>query len=319
MSKLMMPLFYNGMFNKDGHKMRAALVREVSDGTSTYRLWQGAGKPDVEYPRAQNDTYLLHVEVGDYLAPLRITEFQMIDSCGFPVAVQNLYGGKEERQRRFSDLRTKENADDLIREMIAREQEEITRCGEDPVRQAAYIKAMLDDKVDTYLRAKENDGDSFPDFIGAAVLDDLPTCTALAQKHREKRRKTEEERRRKAAEEEKLFCEGMNAKAEEQISNAILAVKNGGTISNEPVVFYSSQYDRSSTVLVNCLLRRYNIPTPVRTQGWINEKLISITVKDGRCGDLRFWKAKGGRCSEKVWDCLNALVCAILEEGAMAS
>ena len=291
--------------------MRAALVREVSDGTSTYRLWQGAGKPDVEYPRAQNDAYLLHVEVGDYLAPLRITEFQMIDSCGFPAAVENLYGGKQGRGEYFAELRSKENADDLVREAISREREEIIRCGEDPARQAAYIKSFLDDKVDTYLRARENDGDSFPDFIGAAVLNDLATCVALSQKHREKRQKKEEERRRKAALEEQQICAEMNAKAESQVSNAIAALQNGGTISNDPVVFYKSRYDRSVTMLINYLLRQYKVPTPIKTQGWINEKLISITVKDGRCADLRYWKAKGGRCSEKVWDCLNALVVAV--------
>ena len=45
-AKLMTPLFYQGNFNADGKKMRAILVREVSNGTDTYRLWRRDGKPD---------------------------------------------------------------------------------------------------------------------------------------------------------------------------------------------------------------------------------------------------------------------------------
>ena len=42
-AKLMTPLFYQGNFNADGKKMRAILVREVSNGTDTYRLWRRSG------------------------------------------------------------------------------------------------------------------------------------------------------------------------------------------------------------------------------------------------------------------------------------
>ena len=50
-SKLMTPLFYDGMFNREGRRMRAVLEKEISDGTQTYRLWRAAGKPDLDYPR----------------------------------------------------------------------------------------------------------------------------------------------------------------------------------------------------------------------------------------------------------------------------
>ena len=35
-AKLMKPLFYNGMFNADGKRMRVVFVREVSNGTDVY-------------------------------------------------------------------------------------------------------------------------------------------------------------------------------------------------------------------------------------------------------------------------------------------
>lgn len=35
--------------------MRAVFEREISDGTVSYRLWRSDGKPDIQYPRAEND------------------------------------------------------------------------------------------------------------------------------------------------------------------------------------------------------------------------------------------------------------------------
>ena len=67
-SELMTPLFYGGNFNREGRRMRAILERSVSNGTQTYRLWRTAGKPDVEYPHAENDKYLLHVATSPPLA-----------------------------------------------------------------------------------------------------------------------------------------------------------------------------------------------------------------------------------------------------------
>lgn len=81
--KLMTPLFDGGMYNRTGRRMRAVFIKEVSDGATTYRLWRKDGKPEIEYPRCDNDRYILHVEVNSYLIPLRMTEFQMIDNCGY--------------------------------------------------------------------------------------------------------------------------------------------------------------------------------------------------------------------------------------------
>ena len=44
-AKLMTPLFYQDNFNSVGKKMRAMLVREVTNGTDTYRLWRRGGAP----------------------------------------------------------------------------------------------------------------------------------------------------------------------------------------------------------------------------------------------------------------------------------
>ena len=70
-----------------------------------YRLWRSAGKPDLDYPKAENDKYLLHVEINGYLAPLGMTDFNLTDICGFEPAAQKLCGGKEKRGAWIDALR----------------------------------------------------------------------------------------------------------------------------------------------------------------------------------------------------------------------
>ncbi len=142
-SKLMTPLFYDGMFNRDGRRMRAVLEREISDGTQTYRLWRSAGAPDLDYPRAENDKYILHVEVNGYLAPLDMTDFALTDICGLEPAAKALYGGKEKREEWFDRLR-KSGGYDAVSAAIAEEQNEIERYGSDPVRRSTFRTYLMD-------------------------------------------------------------------------------------------------------------------------------------------------------------------------------
>lgn len=131
-SKLMTPLFYDGMFNREGRRMRAVLEKEISDGTQTYRLWRAAGKPDLDYPRAENDKYVLHIEINDYLAPLGMTDFSLIDICGFEPATIKLYGGKEQRGKWIDSLR-ESGGYDAVSAALTEEKKEIERCGSDPL------------------------------------------------------------------------------------------------------------------------------------------------------------------------------------------
>ena len=141
-ARLMKPLFYDGNFNRDGKKMRAVFEREISDGTVSYRLWRSDGKPDIQYPRAENDNYLLYAEIRDYLVPLRITDFYLIDHAGYPAAVAELYGNKDARNDYFDNLR--KSGDDAVLEAVRRERERIMLLGSDPACQASYIKKLFD-------------------------------------------------------------------------------------------------------------------------------------------------------------------------------
>ena len=95
-AKLMTPLFYDGNYNVEKKRMRAVLEREVSNGAVSYRLWRSDGKPDLEYPRAANDAYILHVEVNDHLVPLRMTDYALVNHC-FPQRLPCMVPKKAER------------------------------------------------------------------------------------------------------------------------------------------------------------------------------------------------------------------------------
>lgn len=314
-NKLMTPLFYGGMFNREGRRMRAAFVREVSDGTQTYRLWRSAGRQDLEYPRAENDKYILHVEINGYLATLRMTDYVLIDHCGFAPAAQKLYGGEEKREAWIDNLR-KSGGETPVSTALAEEQEEIERFGRDPARQVEYIKSLLDGHASAYLASRENGGQTFPDFTGALVLDDLAKCVELSAIYREKKQAEEEARRVRAAEEEKAYCEEQNRVAEAAVSGAIKVIQEGGVLDNSTVRFYQSRYDSSSYSIVNYLMRLYHVDVPLRTQGWINEKLVNVTIKDGKCGHLQYLRSKGTRCSQKFFTCMDDLIQAAMAGAA---
>lgn len=312
-SKLMTLLFYDGNFNREGRRMRAVFEREISNGTVTYRIWRSAGQPDMSYPRAENDKYILYVEINGYLAPLGMTDFNLADRCGFEPTAKKLYGGKENRGKWIDSLR-ESGGNDAVSAALAEERKEIELCGADPALQADYIQQFLDDHISVYLKAKENGGETFPDFYGAAALNDLARCVELSAVYRTKRQAEDAAHRARVEEEEKAYCEERNKEAEQAVSAAIQVIRDGGILKNGTVRFYRSRYDSSSYSIVNHLMRLYHVDVPLRTQGWINEKLASATIKDGKCEHLQFFRSKNGRCSQKFFECMNDLIRAVTEQ-----
>lgn len=309
-SKLMTPLFYDGFFNREGRRMRAILDREIINGSTTYRIWRGAGKPDMEYPRAENDKYILHVEINGYLLPLEMTDYRLVQCCGFEAMARKLYGGEEERNNYFDSLR-QSCTEAEIRAELRKEDELVEQYGAEPVCQAEYIQSFLEKKVNTYLESKENGGQTFPDFIGALVLDELAMCVQLSAVYKAKRKAENEARWARAAEEEKAFCEERNREAEKAVSDALQVIQNGGDLENTTITFYRSRYHSSSYSIVNYLMREYQVDVPLRTQGWINDRLCSAVIKDGRCGSLQYLRRKNERGSQKFFECMNDLIRAV--------
>lgn len=309
-AKLMTPLFYQGNYNTGGKKMRALMIREVSNGTDTYRLWRRDGKPDRQYPQGKGDDYILYVELHGYLATLRTTDYYLIDRCGYKAMVAALYGGEDKREQYFDGLR-RSGGDEAVLEVLRQEEQKIQELGRDPACQADYIKAILDGHVSTYLESKESSGKTFPDYIGALVLDELPACRELSAIYKSKCREKEQERKAKADAEDRAYCQERNQRAEQQVQEAIRIIREGGVLQNDTVEFYRDKYDSSACSIVLYLMRQYQVDVPLRTQGWITSKLAAATIADGRCSHLQFWGRKSDRASQRFVVCMNELIRAI--------
>ena len=309
-AKLMTPLFYQGNYNTGGKKMRALMIREVTNGTDTYRLWRRDGKPDRQYPQGKGDDYILYVELHGYLATLRTTDYYLIDRCGYKAMVAALYGGEDKREQYFDGLR-RSGGDEAVLEVLRQEEQKIQELGRDPACQADYIKAILDGHVSTYLESKESSGKTFPDYIGALVLDELPACRELSAIYKSKCREKEQERKAKADAEDRAYCQERNQRAEQQVQEAIRIIREGGVLQNDTVEFYRDKYDSSACSIVLYLMRQYQVDVPLRTQGWITSKLAAATIADGRCSHLQFWGRKSDRASQRFVVCMNELIRAI--------
>lgn len=142
-------------------------------------------------------------------------------------------------------------------------------------------------------------------------MDDLARCRELSAIYRAKCEAEEAACQARAAEEEKAYCEEQNRVAEQAVSAAIQVIRTGGVLKNETVKFYHSQYSVNAYSIVNYLMRLYQVNVPLRTQGWINEKLVSATIQDGKCEYLQYYRGKSGRSSQKFFECMNDLIRAV--------
>lgn len=128
-----------------------------------------------------------------------------------------------------------------------------------------------------------------------------------------KRHKAEQERREA---ENQAYVNECNEEAEKSVAKAIEIIRNGGRLENCTVEFFRSRYDSSTYSIVNYLMRKYDIKTPIRTQGWINDRLISVSIKDGKAIGATYNKVKNGKGSQTFFEYMNELVAAVNAENA---
>lgn len=224
-------------------------------------------------------------------------------ACGRKPAEEKLYGGMEKRSRYFDNLRETEGETAVLAALDV-EEKEVTRYGNDPVRQADYIQRLMDEHVDTYCTAKENGGKTFPDFAGAAIMGELAECVVLSDKYKAELKVKYEEHVVRAAEEDAAYCAEQNKLLQEEVSAAVQIIRNGGVLQNETVTVFRSKYDYRTHSIVNYLMRLYQVKVPLRTQGWINEKLVSVAIQDGKCASLQYRRMNKARSSQKfltIW------------------
>lgn len=84
---------------------------------------------------------------------------------------------------------------------------------------------------------KNADGKSFPDFVGALILEEISSCLALRTKYRAYKQEEALKRQAEQEEQDRAFCEERNRKAEQMIDLAIRTIRGGGTLKNDLSAF----------------------------------------------------------------------------------
>lgn len=107
-----------------------------------------------------------------------------------------------------------------------------------------------------------------------------------------------------------------NREAQAKVDAAVRILRNDGILANVDIELYRSRYDRRVYSVVNHLMRRYGIKVPLRTQGWINDKLATATIRDGVCAHVQYRKTKNGKGSQAVFGFLSELAQAARKEAA---
>ena len=304
--KRMKPLFYEGKFNREERRIQVVYNREVSNDKDRYRLWVRAGKPDNPYPRNESDQYSLYAEIRGYLVPLGMTEYRLAERCGYLPAMQELYGGAKHRKAYFDHLQGMS-----VGESVAIEDAVISRLGKDASRQADFIHSILKEHLARYTVSRENGGETFPDYIGALMADELGHCIQLAKIYSAHRAQKDAARRAEAAEQERAHRQAVNAEKEKVVHAALQTIRRGGTLQNVLLRYYKDDGTPVETSLILYLMREYHVNVPLRTQGWIKERLTTATIQEDFCGSVTYYRAKKSPCSQKFFDCMRELIQAV--------
>lgn len=311
-AKLKTPLFVNDNFNRSGKRIRAVLVRKVSNGENEFALWRKDGIAENQYPQNKDDCYYLFVEVGGYLAPLRITYFSLVDRCGFEAACVELYGGKEQRKAFFEQFRFKPQYEGM-NEALEAERDLSYKFGEEQERQYEFVKNYIDSEISLFERSKENGGQTFPSFIGAAAKGEVDICLELRSRYNIVLTEKEKGRIEQAKAEKEKELQQAEKETSEAVEAATQTILHGGIIKNTRVKIPHGNSGLKTVSLINYLLQMFEISVPLRTQGWINEKLVEVTIKDRKVASLRFLRKNKAKCSGSFFDYMDLLVSAVLK------
>ncbi len=92
---------------------------------------------------------------------------------------------------------------------------------------------------------------------------------------------------------------------------ALQIIRSGGTLKNDTLCYYKDDGSFVETSLILYLMREYHVNVPLRTQGWIKERLASATVQEDFCGSVTYYRARKSQCSQKFFDCMRDLITAV--------
>jgi len=150
------------------------------------------------------------------------------------------------------------------------------------------------------------------EFVGQFKPELVPDMMKAREVYKEKMEQKRAEERAQEEAENAEFVRAENEKTEKMISAALDVLKNGGKLENDTITVYRSRYDSSSYSIVNYLFRKYGVNCPIKTQGWVNNSLRSLSIKDGKCYGLqRITHNKQSKCSQRIFECVDELIAAV--------
>ncbi len=296
MSKLMKPLFVNGMYNREGKRIRANYLKTIGE----YSLWINDGKPDKDYTRNENDKYYLYIQKDEWLVMSGYTEFELEQRAGYDHLIKEWYGDFQGREKYFQENfyngRSMEEAHELIKIHIEKEELFIKQSGKNEEFQTQLLKENIDREISTYIEARDNNG-RHASFIGALFLGELNKCEEIASILRKERQEKEQQHKKEIAIQKAKEIEEKEQAEKIFIEETENILINGGTIKGGEIIIK--------------LANKYNVNIPLRTKGWILNSLAeSIITPDGGVS-YRYWKRKGAKGSQSVYSVLYNIRSAI--------
>lgn len=276
-TKLSKPLFVNGNFNRTGKRSHFEFVKELPTASGSVRLWRHSGKPENEYPAADTDLYYLFVEVGEYLAPIGLTEYTLEKQTGqHAVTVEHFKGETNAYWEQWHECKTAEQREAFNQKYDAL----AARYGADAMRQGEYVWEMLSLKEAAWQDAKE-DPQWFPNCIGAAICGELDkwlevSAAYKARREAEKRAEAEERAAREEAERNE-----QEARERAEMAAYMELLRKPGRVED------GARAVKAADAL--------GVKIPLRTRGFMLEKLATFTVEDdGHVERIQYYR-NGGR------------------------
>lgn len=142
-----------------------------------------------------------------------------------------------------------------------------------------------------------------PELLGAAMEVRDRIKTVRDRKHAEMAKQRQEE--------DEKFVKESNEISESILVKAIDRIKDGGVVKNDEITFWKDRYDHKKVSVITELMDRYKISVPIRTRGWIMNRLNSVTIKDGNVVGCNWQKSGRAVVSDKFWDYMDQLVKAV--------
>ena len=118
-------------------------------------------------------------------------------------------------------------------------------------------------------------------------------------------------RQAQIAEQDRVYQQSVNTEKEKAVGAALQIIRSGGTLQNNSLCYYKEDGTLVETSLILYLMREYHVNVPLRTQGWIKERLAAANIQEDFCGSVTYYRAKRSPCSQKFFDCMRELIEAV--------